>query len=175
MDKNKKRFHVNLADGSELEIKFSESDIKVESVKTGKLLYSFNSSDVRGILFYTDDPQEYLLEQVASDSNIDEVIDTLESVKDNIKELYKENPNLINYFTGENLPQEQRDMLTTQPLPVLKGYEKPIWKHTWFIVVAILVVLFLLLLRHSILCSLQGGEIRDPKFTPQSGHSIIIF
>ena len=155
---------IDLADGARIKLGLSGSGITISNVKTGKVLYSFDSSDLKGLKYLDDNPQEYLLEKISSDSDVDEVLDTLESIKDNIKELYRKNPNLINYYTGENLPKVQTNVLADQPLTfALEKHGQPFWKQTWFIVVLILVVLFLISLRHSIRCSLQGGEIREYK------------
>lgn len=159
---------IDLADGARIKLGLSGSGITISNVKTGRVLYSFDSSDLKGLKYLDDNPQEYLLEKISSDSDVDEVLDTLESIKDNIKELYRKNPNLINYYTGENLPKVQTDILVDQSLTsALEKHGQPFWKQTWFIVALILVVLFLISLRHSIRCSFQGGEIRDYKPTYQ--------
>ena len=152
---------------SKIKINLSESEIKVISLKSNEVLYSFNSSDVRGLFFLAGDPKDYLLELISSDSTIDEVIDTLESVKDDVKELYRENPNLINYYTGEGLPSTEENFSDDRPLRNKGRVNQPIWKQTWFIVVAVLIVLFFIPLRHNIRCSIQGGEIRDYRPTYQ--------
>jgi len=159
---------IDLADGTRVKLGLSGSGITISNVKTDAVLYSFDSSDLKGLKYLDDNPQEYLLGKISSDSDVDEVLDTLESIKDNIKELYRKNPNLINYYTGENLPKVQTDVLADQPLTsALEKHGQSFWKQTWFIVALILVVLFLIPLRHSIRCSLQGGEIRDYKPTYQ--------
>lgn len=47
------------------------------------------------------------------------------------------------------------------------SHESINWTNPWVIAVVILLLAFLIGLRHSILCSLQGGEIRDYKPTYQ--------
>lgn len=113
-NKKEKSLQVGLDDGNEISINSEKSGIKLFLVGSAKVMFAFDSSDIKGLSFLHDDPLKYLLGQITLDSSVDEVWDTCESIKDNVKQLYKENPHLINYSKvslSEDLYQKQNEIM----------------------------------------------------------------
>lgn len=160
---NKDKLQVEFADGNKIEIQFSESEVRVISSKTGKQIYSFDSSDVKGLLYLSNNEiRGYFSDLISTDSTTEDLLDTFESIKDNVKELYRVNPKLINY---SNPNADSRN--ESPEIRAVEAANEPVWKRTWFIVVVILLSIYLIAFRHDIRCSLQGGEVRSYKPTYQ--------
>jgi len=163
--KNENLSQINLDDGNKILISHKKYNIKIFLTDSSKVIYHFDSFDVKGLSFFDEhsNPLNYLLEQISNDSDIDEILDTCESIKDNIKELYRVNPNLIRYnevyLSDENLETENNFM--TNDTMVHRNLIN--WKsiHGYIILLALLLIAALIGLRQKIYCSLQGGEIRE--------------
>lgn len=95
----KNHLQINLDDGNKISINSEKSDIKIFLADSLENIFSFNSSEIKALAFFDehDNPLNYLREQISNDSSTDEVLDTCESIKDAIKQIYRENPQLIDY------------------------------------------------------------------------------
>ena len=150
-----------------ISLDITETGVEISSQNSNgskKTLYTFTALDLRCLHFMGhDDPFGYFSERIFLDSNRDEVIDACESIKDNIKLYLKENPVLADDEDKTN----ERINRTPETSSNISLPESINLANPWVIAVVILLFAFLIGLRHSILCSLQGGEIRDYKPTYQ--------
>lgn len=163
---NKNILQINLNDGNKVSINVEESEIKIFLADSKNTIFLFDSSDVEGLNFLYNDSIKYLSEQLALDSSIDEVLDTCESTKDNIKQLYRENPHLINYskvYLYKDLPRDHGGEVESNVNLQKKGPYKLInLIHPSGLIFAAVVLIIAILIgfRHNILCTLQGGDIK---------------
>lgn len=157
---------ITLTNKENISLDIIETGVEISSQNSNdskKTLCTFTALDMRCLHFMGhDDLIEYFLEQMSHDSNSDEVVDTCESIKDNIKLCLKENSSLAD---KEKINERVNQSLN---IPLKSNLFKSInWTNSCVIAGVIFLFAILIGLRHSILCSLQGGEIRDYKPTYQ--------